>query len=194
MNSRRPCSIAILALLLAGPLGGAAEGDPRAAFIAAEFATPPNPATLDISGPLAITVSGLLGHPYRKPCVPYWTRDGKTVWVLEDWGKSCLITAGFVIQDGAITRAEVLAYKERRGREIQSRRFLRQFEGVRLRENQELNRSIDAMTGATISSTTMVKLARLALHLETRRAPLHDGPYDIQSKLVRVDLPHPSQR
>lgn len=154
-------------LWLAGPWAGAAALDAATpAFVADVFDTPPPPATLALEGPLTPKVSGLLGKAYDAPRITYWAKDGKTAWILESWGKSCLITAGFVITEGRIARSEVIGYKERRGREIKSRRFLDQFQGAALGANLELDRTIDAMTGATISSTMMVKLARLALLLD----------------------------
>ena len=87
------------------------------------------------------------------------------MWVLETRGRSNTITVGFVVRDGRIQKTEVLVYRERRGREILARSFLRQFEGVSLTEQHRLDRRIDGITGATISVNTMQNLARLALVL-----------------------------
>jgi Na+-translocating ferredoxin:NAD+ oxidoreductase RnfG subunit len=48
---------------------------------------------------------------------------------------------------------------------VQSANFLRQFVDARLGEQQQLDRSIDGIAGATLSVRAMVRVSRLALWL-----------------------------
>jgi hypothetical protein len=146
-----------------------ARGDlnPSSAFVPAVFATPPGPKTATLAGETARDVAGILGHPYPRPAITYWRAEGKTVWILEARGKSHLITAGFVVAGGKIEKGEVLAYREDRGREVRSRRFLDQFAGAALGGDRKLDRSIDGITGATISVSALKNMARLALYLDS---------------------------
>lgn len=149
--------------LAATTLAGAAT--PAESFVAAQFTNAPAPSALVITGQVATAIQEITGHPYARNQVPYWQAEGKTVWVLEGRGRSGVITAGFVVQDGRLIRTEVLVYRERRGGEIKARSFLRQFEGVSLTERHRLDRRIDGITGATISVNAMQDLARLSLYL-----------------------------
>jgi hypothetical protein len=156
------------ALFWSACLSGAAitavrAGGPEAAFVSAAFPAPPAPAALEIAGPLTGDVARVLGHAYPSREVSYWRADDKTVWVLQGLSKSHPFTAGFVVEQGRIAKSEILVYRESRGREIRSQRFLRQFTGAALRDGLGLDRRIDGITGATISATAAHNLARLAL-------------------------------
>jgi hypothetical protein len=127
---------------------------------------------VQIRGALATNVAAILGHAYPRASVTYWRADGKTVWILDGRGKSGWFKAGFAVSEGRITLCEVLDYRESRGREVRSRRFLRQFDGLALRRGtHELDRRVDGISGATISVNAMLNLARLALLLD---AAAHD--------------------
>jgi len=132
-------------------------------FVAAAFLAPPAPATLEIAGTLTAAVVRVLGHSYPDRAVSYWRTGDKTAWILRGRSKSHPFTAGFVVERGRIVRSEVLTYRERRGQEIRSQRFLRQFIGAALRDGHDLDRRIDGITGATISVKSAHNLARLAL-------------------------------
>ncbi len=153
-------------------------------FVSAAFEDPPEPSVLEIRGPLATNVASILGHVYPHPRVDYWLAGGKTVWILEGRGRSGRFTAGFVLDGGRIAASDVLVYAGDRGREIRSRSFLRQFNGVALRENRELDRKIDGITGATISVDAMENLVRLALCLDyhVRRGGNDPGGRDFRPK------------
>ena len=176
MSSDRAVGLACV-FGLAGLALGARAGDAAADFAAAEFGSPPPPSSIEIRGPVAETATRILGHACPLPRVRYWRADGRTAWVLETRGKMGPIVAGFVVRAGRIEKSRVLASREQRGREIQSRRFLAQFEGVALRADLALDRRVDGLTGATISSNAMRNLARLALHLDAAaRAPPAPAP------------------
>ncbi len=166
MNSRilresLGCALCLIALTV----GGAKAADPSAVFVSAQFSALPEPVDLAIQGALKIAAADILGYAYPHPSLNYWQDNDKSVWVLEGRGKSHLLTAGFVIENGRITNSEVLVYRESRGREVRSKRFLRQFDKATLRDDRELDRRIDGITGATISVKSITNLARLALYL-----------------------------
>ena len=75
------------------------------------------------------------------------------------------ITIGFEIGDNGIVASRVLAFRESRGWEIRFEAFTAQFEGASLEPSRELDRSIDNITGATLSVNAYKRLARFALWL-----------------------------
>jgi hypothetical protein len=116
--------------------------------------------------------AAILGHDYPGLRVKYWRKGARTAWVLDHVGKEQPITMGVLVEDGQILNIEVLAYRESRGGEIRHGFFRRQFERATLKAGDRLDRSIDGITGATLSVTAMTKVARLALafHDEALRA------------------------
>lgn len=107
--------------------------------------------------------AGILGHDYPGLRVKYWKQGGRTAWVLDHIGKEQPITMGVLVEDGQVLNIEVLAYRESRGGEIRHAFFRRQFDRATLRAGDRLDRSIDGITGATLSVHAMTKVARLAL-------------------------------
>jgi hypothetical protein len=99
----------------------------------------------------------------------YWRGDRRTVWVLDEIGKDLPITAGVVINDGAIEEIRVLVFRESRGWEIKYPFFTRQFLNARL-DDRDLSRPIDGITGATLSVRAMKRMARAALLLHEHTA------------------------
>ena len=70
-----------------------------------------------------------------------------------------------VIEDNKIEEIEVLAFRESRGWEIKHDFFTRQFQGAFIEQQQRLDRSIDGISGATLSVKAMTKVSRLVLYL-----------------------------
>jgi len=76
---------------------------------------------------------------------------------------------------GAIERIEIMVYREPRGDEVRDPRFRKQFEGKTAQDPLRLNRDIDAVSGATVSSASLavgahratVLIEELALGLST---------------------------
>jgi len=66
---------------------------------------------------------------------------------------------------GAILGIEVLIYRESRGDEIRSGRFMKQFAGKTLSAPLKLGQDIDAISGATLSSRATAYAAKKALAL-----------------------------
>ena len=56
---------------------------------------------------------------------------------------------------GAVERLEIMVYREPRGDEVRDTRFRKQFEGKTAQDPLRLNRDIDAVSGATVSSASM---------------------------------------
>lgn len=97
--------------------------------------------------------------------IKYWMNDEKSVWVLEEVGKTKPITTGFIIKGDKIESVQILVYRESHGFEVKYPFFTDQFKEVALDENYRLNKSIDSISGATLSVSALKKLATLALYL-----------------------------
>ncbi|HEB58926.1 MAG TPA: FMN-binding protein [Gammaproteobacteria bacterium] len=157
------------------------------AFVAEVFAdTPPAPRSLWITGERRKQVEAILGRRPRGLRVRYWqhadtTRNlHRSAWILEAIGKEKPITVGVVVRDGRIEQIKVLVFRESRGQEVQRPAFTAQFRDAQLDENRQLDRSIDGITGATLSVRALKKLARLALFYAGQVAQQersgHDAP------------------
>jgi Na+-translocating ferredoxin:NAD+ oxidoreductase subunit G len=66
---------------------------------------------------------------------------------------------------GIIDRVEIMVYREPRGDEVRDARFRKQFEGKSAQDPLRLDRDIDAVSGATISSASTAKAVRRAVVL-----------------------------
>jgi Na+-translocating ferredoxin:NAD+ oxidoreductase RnfG subunit len=108
----------------------------------------------------------ILGHAPKQSRLRYWKNGQQTAWILDEIGKEEPITAGFVVENGKITQATVLAYRESRGWEVRYANFLKQYQGVSLQPDSQLNKNIDGISGATLSVRAMGRMARLALYYD----------------------------
>jgi hypothetical protein len=162
-----------LACLLAAIAGMAlsvcAAADDRvyerpADFVASVFpSTAPQVRTLWLTAAVGDQAARILGHPPTQLRQQYWSDGKKTAWILEEIGKEDPITAGFVVANGGIEQVRVLIYRESRGSEIRLPGFLAQFNNATLTDNHRLDRSIDGISGATLSVNAMVRMSQLAL-------------------------------
>lgn len=125
----------------------------------------PEPSMLWLTGGLKTEIESILSHPYARLRVRYWLSDDKTAWILEEIGKERPITLGFEVSGSQIVDARVLAFRESRGWEIRHPSFTRQFDGVARGKKKGLNRTIDGITGATLSVRAFTRLAAMALTL-----------------------------
>jgi hypothetical protein len=98
----------------------------------------------------------------------YWQAGSRTAWILEDIGKHKPITLGIAVADNHIERVDVLAFRESRGWEIRYPFFTSQFSGLRLADDGYLDKSVDGITGATLSVQATERMARLALWLDAQ--------------------------
>jgi len=126
------------------------------------------PERLSLAGNLAGQVTAILGHAYPRSRLRYWRDRAKTVWILDEIGKEKPITVGIVVDDGKIERVKVLAFRESRGEEVRFPSFVRQYQQAALAADNQLDKSIDGITGATLSVRAVNKLIRLALFLHRR--------------------------
>jgi len=161
----------MLSLALYAPLLQADEVylTPEAYMSKAFAGVTPKPSVLWIKGEIKETVSKILGHPYHKLRVKYWEDKGKTVWILDEIGKEKPITTGITIDAHAqIENVKVLVFRESRGWEVKHDFFTRQFNKVTKKPDTQLNKSIDGITGATLSVNALKVQARMALYLHEK--------------------------
>lgn len=138
-------------------------------FVAEAFGgTAPKPKVLWLTKDVAAVAARILGRAPAALRQRYWADERRSVWVLEEIGKEEPITAGFVVENGRISQAQVLVYRESRGAEIRYPAFLKQYQGAGLVEDQRLDRSVDGISGATLSVRAMGRMARLALYFDGR--------------------------
>ncbi len=126
---------------------------------------PPTTEKIWITGELKDRVRSILGHDLNVLRLRYWLKDGRSAWILEEIGKERPITTGIVVNNGQIERVKVLIFREVRGWEVRYPFFTDQFDGAVLDSEMMLDRSIDGISGATMSVSAVSRLARLALLL-----------------------------
>ena len=104
----------------------------------------------------------------RRPpkLMKYWTDGSKTVWILNEIGKSLPITTGYVVRNGEISQVRILIYRETHGYEVRHETYTKQFEGATLVKMTKLDRKIDGISGATLSHRSLQRMAKLALYLD----------------------------
>ena len=147
------------------------------AFINEVFAGhPPASEALWITRSLREPITQILGHAPDALRVRYWGEKHRTAWVLDEIGKERPITTGLVIDNGRLETVKVLAFRESRGWEVRYPFFTDQFRGVRLTRDNELDQSIDGISGATLSVRALKILARLALFLHNQTPMANDTP------------------
>jgi len=111
-------------------------------------------------------VREILGHNYSSLRIRYWRNTRRSAWILEEIGKDHPITVGVVIREGHLERIKVLIFRESRGWEVRHPFFTDQFKDAELNTDGVLNKSIDGISGATLSVRALKKLATLALYLD----------------------------
>ena len=135
-------------------------------FLARVFAgNLPASNTVWISGDKKEIVADILGHRPAFLRVRYWGSRDRSAWIVDEIGKTEPITIGVVIAGKQIEEIKVLAFRESRGWEIKYEFFTRQFQGVHIKDRQRLSRSIDGISGATLSVKAMTNVSRLVLYL-----------------------------
>ena len=122
--------------------------------------------TFWVTKQVASQTEQILGHAPKQLRVKFWKNGAQTAWILDEIGKEEPITAGFVVENGKIVQASILAYLESRGGEVRHANFLKQYQGVGLQQDSQLNKTIDGISGATLSVRAMGRMARLALYYD----------------------------
>lgn len=134
------------------------------AFLAESFDVPaPAAQMLWLTPELKSRAAKVLDHPYAGMRVKYWREGNRTAWVIDEIGKERPITIGVVVSAGHIEQVKVLAFRESRGGEVRYPFFTKQFVNAGLRDGDRLDRTIDGITGATLSVWAVTKVSRLAL-------------------------------
>lgn len=127
-----------------------------------------------LRGELKQKIEAILQHRVGFLRTQYWQKDQLSVWILDEIGKEQPITIGVLVAfaegQSTIQEVKVLAYRESRGWEVKHEFFTRQFQGLTLkgggRKPTGLNKSIDGITGATLSVRALKKVAQIALILD----------------------------
>lgn len=126
----------------------------------------PKPQLLWMTKSIKQQAATILAHPIKFLRTRYWRESTKTAWILEEIGKTKPITVGVTVNAGRITNIKVLAFRESRGWEVKQPFFTNQFSQAALNEKFELDKTIDGISGATLSVRALKKTAKLALLLD----------------------------
>lgn len=138
------------------------------AFIAQSFSETPEQKVVWLTQEVKDQVRSILGHDYPGLRIRYWQQGIRTAWILEEIGKVKPITTGFLIEDNRMLQMQVLIYRESHGWEVRYPFFTEQFTGLEIDDSTQLNKSIDGISGATLSVNALTRLSRLALYLHSQ--------------------------
>ena len=156
-------------LVIAGESRAEGEYLSPAAFLQEAFdGDEPDTSMIWLTGEKGDAVKEILGHSPRSLRVRYWQQGERTAWILDEIGREKPITAGFVIESGVMKQVRVLVFRESRGWEVRHEFFTEQFDDATLEDDRQLDRSIDNITGATMSVSAMKRMARVALYLDRK--------------------------
>lgn len=125
-----------------------------------------SPKVLTLTTPIKSRINALNGGNYRPSRMRYWKEGTRTVWILEEIGKTLPITVGYVVDKGKISQVKVLIYRESHGYEVSYTYFTKRFRKMYLKKGEKLNKRISNIAGATLSVRAMTKMARVALLLD----------------------------
>ncbi|QSX31747.1 FMN-binding protein [Shewanella cyperi] len=140
-------------------------------FIRQSLGELPKAQVLWLSDKQKSDIEEILAHKFNKFRVRYWAKPSQSVWILEEIGKESPITVGIHVDQGHIVRTKVLVYRESRGDEVRHDFFTDQFKSATLTDNLQLDKTIDGITGATLSVRALTKLSRIALYLDAALQP-----------------------
>ncbi|MFC1603252.1 FMN-binding protein [Pseudomonadota bacterium] len=144
------------------------------AFIQESFqGKPPAAKVIWLNRPLKKNMANILGHSYRGLRVRYWGKGNRTAWVLNEVGKEKPITIGVIVRAGQLEQVTILTFRESRGGEVRYPSFTDQFINAKLTNKHDLDKSIDGISGATLSVQAVKKTAKLALFLH-QQTPFSD--------------------
>lgn len=136
-------------------------------FIKDSFSSsPPKSSVLWITKSLKPEIYNIMGHDLNALRVRYWSKEDRTVWILNEIGKEHPITVGIIVSKNKIQQLKVLVFRESRGGEVRHDFFTKQFKQIGLTSENKLEKNIDGISGATLSVSALKKLARLALYFD----------------------------
>ena len=125
----------------------------------------PEPKVFWLKDDVKKQIEEILAHKYKGRRIRYWKNDGRSAWILEEIGKKKAITTGIVINSNRIEKIKVLIFRESRGWEVRYPFFTKQYIDSGLNKDNKLDKTIDGISGATLSVRALTKLARIALLL-----------------------------
>ena len=126
----------------------------------------PKSSVLWITKSLKPEIHNIMGHDLAVLRIRYWSKEDKTVWILNEIGKEHPITVGVIVSKNKIQQLKVLVFRESRGGEVRHSFFTKQFKQIGLTSENKLEKNIDGISGATLSVTALKKIARLALYFD----------------------------
>ncbi len=106
-----------------------------------------------------------INQKYLVTRIKYWKKKEKIIFILEDIGKSKPITTAFILENNVLEKVKILIYRESYGWEVKYPFFTDQFKEVFLQSNGKLSKRINNISGATLSSNALIRMAKLALYL-----------------------------
>ncbi len=127
--------------------------------------------SLDLSDAEVTALSKAIGRRVDARSYPYLEVKSEKgtlgfIFILDVIGETLPITFAIgVTADGALQDVQVMVYREPQGEAIQEKRFRKQFVGKRAKDPITLDKDIDAISGATISSRSATFAARKGLLL-----------------------------
>lgn len=138
-------------------------------FVSEQFSgQPPSAKTQTLTAAIQSRLTKINGNPYRASRVRYWQKGSKTVYILDDIGKTQPITIGYVIDGEKLSKVKVLIYRESHGDDVSRTYFTKQFKSVNLQSSGKLSRKPKNIAGATMSVRTLTRMARAALYLKSQ--------------------------
>jgi len=161
----------ILSIALA--LSACAQGEERVYLKPSDFIKSayggeiPETSVLNLSNSVKARAKSIMAHSYEESRVRHWNRGNRSVWILEEIGKTQPITTGFLIENGKIKSVNILIYRESHGWEVSKPFFTKQFSNATLQGSDKLDKEIKNIAGATLSVRAITKLARLALYFDS---------------------------
>lgn len=137
------------------------------AFLEVVFGNAPGTAgSLILDAALRRKAEEVLGHRFARLRLEYWASRDTTAWIIDEVAKTEPVTVGVGVRDGRVTTVRILEFRESRGWEVRYPFFTDQFTGAELAARTELDRSIDGITGATLSVEAVQRVVRLTLLLD----------------------------
>jgi hypothetical protein len=159
--------IVLLSLIISSSLIYAESYQSQEDFLTQIFVeTIPKPQLLWISRKIKPSVEKILRHKTNFLRIRYWQNTTKSVWILNEIGKTKPITVAVVIEQQKISQLKVLAFRESRGWEVKYPFFTEQFKHIALQADLQLSQKIDGISGATLSVRALTKIAQLALFFD----------------------------
>ncbi len=164
---RVTCACACLVLLAAfTPAGATGTYQEPGEFVAEAFSgAVPKPQRLQIDETLAGQIKQVMEHDLGRSRIRYWRDNDRSVWILEEIGKTQPITTGVIVKGDRVEKIKVLVFRESRGWEVRYPFFTDQFKGAGMDREHHLDKPIDGISGATLSVRALEKVAKLALLL-----------------------------